>query len=57
MNSQWNGLLINFNKRTSHHFSLGVSYTYSKGIDDGLTQLCADPAGQSESEGRARHLR
>jgi len=34
-NSQWNGLLINFNKRTSHHFSLGVSYTYSKGIDDG----------------------
>jgi hypothetical protein len=34
-NSEWNGLLINFNKRTSHHFSLGVSYTYSKGIDDG----------------------
>ncbi|HEY6968471.1 MAG TPA: carboxypeptidase regulatory-like domain-containing protein [Candidatus Angelobacter sp.] len=34
-NSEWNGLLVNFNKRTSHHFSMGVSYTWSKGIDDG----------------------
>ena len=34
-NSEWNGLLVNFRKRTSHHFSLGVSYTWSKGIDDG----------------------
>lgn len=34
-NSEWNGLLVNFTKRTSHHFSLGASYTWSKGIDDG----------------------
>ncbi len=34
-NSSWNGLLVNFNKRMSHHFSGGVSYTWSKGIDDG----------------------
>ncbi|HLJ89588.1 MAG TPA: carboxypeptidase regulatory-like domain-containing protein [Candidatus Angelobacter sp.] len=34
-NSEWNGLLVNFNKRLSHHFSAGVSYTWSKGIDDG----------------------
>lgn len=34
-NSEWNGLLVNFTKRTSHHFSMGASYTWSKGIDDG----------------------
>ena len=34
-NSSWNGLLVNFNKRMSNHFSGGVSYTWSKGIDDG----------------------
>src|SRR5215467_6408072 len=34
-NSEWNGLLVNFTKRTSHHFSMGLSYTWSKGIDDG----------------------
>ena len=34
-NSSWNGLLVDFNKRMSHHFSAGVSYTWSKGIDDG----------------------
>lgn len=34
-NSSWNGLLVNLNKRMSHHFSAGVSYTWSKGIDDG----------------------
>lgn len=34
-NSSWNGLLVNFNKRMSHHFSAGASYTWSKGIDDG----------------------
>ena len=34
-NSEWNGLLVNFNKRMSRHFSTGVSYTWSKGIDDG----------------------
>jgi hypothetical protein len=34
-NSSWNGLLVDFNKRMSHHFSTGVSYTWSKGIDDG----------------------
>lgn len=34
-NSEWNGLLVNFNKRMSHHFTTGVSYTWSKGIDDG----------------------
>jgi Carboxypeptidase regulatory-like domain len=34
-NSSWNGLLVNFNKRMSRHFSTGASYTWSKGIDDG----------------------
>jgi hypothetical protein len=34
-NSEWNGLLVNFTKRMSHHFSAGASYTWSKGIDDG----------------------
>ena len=34
-NSEWNGLLVNFNKRMSHHFSAGASYSWSKGIDDG----------------------
>jgi hypothetical protein len=34
-NSEWNGMLVTFNKRMSHHFSTGVSYTWSKGIDDG----------------------
>ncbi|HEU4415121.1 MAG TPA: hypothetical protein VFT65_10095, partial [Candidatus Angelobacter sp.] len=34
-NSSWNGLLVDYTKRMSHHFSAGVSYTWSKGIDDG----------------------
>jgi len=34
-NSVYDGLLVNFNKRISHHFGMGVSYTWSKGIDDG----------------------
>jgi len=33
--SQWNGLLINFNKRVSHHVGYEASYTWSKGIDNG----------------------
>jgi len=33
--SQYDGLLINVTKRLSHHFSYGVSYTWSKSIDDG----------------------
>jgi len=34
-NSNFNGLLINVNKRLSHHFSAGLSYTYGHSIDDG----------------------
>ncbi|MGH9774400.1 MAG: TonB-dependent receptor domain-containing protein [Candidatus Acidiferrales bacterium] len=34
-NSQFDGLLVNFNKRLSHHFSAGFSYTFSKTFDDG----------------------
>ena len=34
-NSQYDGLLINVNKRLSHHFTVGGAYTWSKGIDDG----------------------
>jgi hypothetical protein len=34
-NSDFNGLLVNVNKRLSHHFSAGVSYTFSHTIDDG----------------------
>ena len=33
--SQFDGLLINLNKRLSHNFSYGLSYTWSKTIDDG----------------------
>ncbi len=33
--SQYDGLLINVNKRLSHQFSYGISYTWSKSIDDG----------------------
>ena len=33
--SQWDGLLVNLNKRASHHISYGLSYTWSRGIDNG----------------------
>jgi carboxypeptidase family protein len=33
--SQWDGLLVTFNKRMSRHVGWGVSYTWSKGIDNG----------------------
>ena len=33
--SQYDGLLINLNKRLSHYFTAGLSYTFSKSIDDG----------------------
>jgi hypothetical protein len=33
--AQYDGLLINVTKRLSHNFSYGVSYTWSKSIDDG----------------------
>src|SRR5213075_1162587 len=33
--SVFDGLLVNFNKRLSHHFDLGLDYTFSKGIDNG----------------------
>jgi hypothetical protein len=33
--SQYDGLLININKRLSHNFNYGLSYTFSKSIDDG----------------------
>jgi hypothetical protein len=34
-NSNWNGLLLNVNKRFSQHFSAEFSYTYAHSIDDG----------------------
>ena len=34
-NSQYDGLLVNMNKRMSHHVGMGLSYTWSKGIDNG----------------------
>jgi len=33
--SQYDGLLVNVNKRLTKNFSYGVSYTWSKSIDDG----------------------
>jgi hypothetical protein len=33
--SVWDGLLVNFTKRASHHLAYGLSYTWSKGIDNG----------------------
>jgi hypothetical protein len=34
-NSNWNGLLVNLNKRFSQRFSAEISYTYAHSIDDG----------------------
>src|SRR5437867_13083601 len=33
--SQWDGLLVTFNKRMSHHVRWGSSYPWPKGIDNG----------------------
>ena len=33
--SQWDGLLVTFNKRMTNHIGWGLSYTWSKGIDNG----------------------
>jgi hypothetical protein len=33
--SVYDGLLVNFNKRLTHHFSVEASYTYAHSIDDG----------------------
>ena len=33
--SVYDGLLVNLNKRVSHHVGFGLSYTWSKGIDNG----------------------
>ena len=33
--SQWDGLLVTFNKRMTNHIGWGISYTWSKGIDNG----------------------
>lgn len=33
--SQYDGLLVNVNKRLTHNFSYGLSYTWAKSIDDG----------------------
>lgn len=33
--SVYDGLLVNFNKRLTHHIGWGISYTFSKGIDNG----------------------
>jgi hypothetical protein len=33
--SVWDGLLVEFNKRTSHHVGFGLSYTWSRSIDNG----------------------
>jgi len=33
--SEFDGLLVNLNKRMSNHFGYGISYTWSKSLDDG----------------------
>jgi hypothetical protein len=33
--SVYDGLLVNLNKRLTHHFSYGISYTWAHSIDDG----------------------
>jgi hypothetical protein len=33
--SEFDGLLINVNKRLTHHFGYGLSYTWSKALDNG----------------------
>lgn len=33
--SEFDGLLVNLNKRLTNHFGYGISYTWSKSLDDG----------------------
>jgi carboxypeptidase family protein len=33
--SEFDGLLVNLNKRLTHHVGYGISYTWSKSLDDG----------------------
>jgi hypothetical protein len=33
--SEFNGLLVNVNKRLTHHLGYGISYTWSKSLDNG----------------------
>jgi hypothetical protein len=33
--SEFDGLLVNLNKRLNHHFGYGISYTWSKSLDNG----------------------
>jgi hypothetical protein len=33
--SEFDGLLVNLNKRMTHHYSYGISYTWSKALDNG----------------------
>ncbi|PYX00995.1 MAG: hypothetical protein DMG89_02970 [Acidobacteria bacterium] len=33
--SEFDGLLVNLNRRVSHHVGYGISYTWSKSLDDG----------------------
>jgi len=33
--SEFDGLLVNLNKRVTHHVGFGISYTWSKSLDDG----------------------
>jgi hypothetical protein len=33
--SEFDGLLVNLNKRVTHHVGYGISYTWSKSLDDG----------------------
>jgi Carboxypeptidase regulatory-like domain len=33
--SEFDGLLVNLNKRLTHHFGYGISYTWSKSLDNG----------------------
>ena len=33
--SEFDGLLVNLNKRVTHHLGYGLSYTWSKSLDDG----------------------
>ena len=33
--SEFDGLLVNLNRRVTHHVGFGISYTWSKSLDDG----------------------
>ena len=54
--SVYDGLLVNFNKRVSHNFGMGIGYTWSKGIDNGPNPSFVLIPQDSRNFGRERAI-